>query len=157
MPCKKCIIKPVHSFDKIGILADGTTSLYYTKPALATEDESPDSINDFIQHFEDTRPNSWFWIFDCKDMKSKNFVSNGSGLKMAKLIQTEYYSSLNGIIVINPSTTMNIFLGIIRPFLKSETKAKIHVCSLGLINIVNKLQSIGSTQKDIQKVITMIQ
>ena len=156
MPCKKCLVKPVHSFSKIGTLGDGASALYYTKPSIAQEDDSPDNMTDFFEHFEDTRPNPWFWIFDCKDMKSKDFISNGSGIKMAGVLQTSHYETLKGVFIINPTMTMRVFLGIIRPFLKKETNSKIHMCSLGLINTVDKLQKIGTSQKDIQFIMKLI-
>jgi len=157
MPCRKCLEGiPVHSFDKLGVMSDGKTTLYYTKPSIAVEDHSPDNVADFISHFEDTRPNNWFWIFDCKGMKSKDFISNGSGRKMTEILQTPHYSTLSGVFIVNATMTMKVFLGIIKPFLKRETTAKIHLCSSGLISFADKLQSIGSAQKDIQKVINLV-
>jgi len=151
MPCPKCLGSPAHSFEKVG------DNLYYTKPANAKEDESVDDVDNFIQHFEDTQPYPWYWVFDCKDMKSRKFISNGSGLRMARIIQTERYSTLKGIFIIHPTTSINIFLGIAKHFLKEDMKSKIHVCSLGPIQLANKLQEIGSSAGDIQNVVRRIQ
>ena len=160
MPCKKCIENggKSHSFDKIGILNDGITHIYYTSPIRAEEVKSPDDELDlFGEHLKDTLPNKWIWIFDSKGMKARDFISGSSGKKMVELIQEKYQDKLIGVYIVNPTSILKLFLNLINPFIKNDIKSRVHTCSLGLIDTVNKLQNAGVSTKDLHVIMKLIQ
>ena len=152
MVCIRCQATngKAHSFEKIGSLKDNKTNLYYTCPALAEEqDDSPEGLTYYLAHFEATKPNPWIWIFDCKGMKSKDLIKSGLGKRMAEVVQQTYFDTLLGIYILNPTFGIKALIAFINPFLKKETKAKIHVCSLGPIDMINRLESIGVQRNDL--------
>jgi hypothetical protein len=133
-----------HSFEKIGVLKDNKTTVYYTNPALAEEeDDSPEAVQYYLAHFESTRPNSWIWLFNCKGMKTKDLIKSGMAKKLAETVQKTYFDTLLGIYIINPTFSIKTLITFLSPFLRKETKARIHLCSLGLIDTMNKLESAG--------------
>ena len=68
---------------------------------------------------------------------------------MAETVQNTYYETLMGVYIINPTTTIRALLTFLSPFLRKESKAKIHVCSLGPIDTINRLESLGVQKQDI--------
>ena len=158
MTCRRCAATngKSHSFEKIGILKDTKTAVYYTSPKLALEPEdSPEAVEDYLLHFNTTRPNPWIWIFDCKGMKSKDLIVSGVGKRLAEALQTNYIDTLKGVYVINPTWAMKAFLNFIMKFLHPNTRALVHVCSLGPLDILQRLQSIGL--EDNQNLIRFLQ
>jgi len=119
--------------------------------------DSPENVDYYIEHLKDTLPDPWIWIFDAKDMTSSDYVSNGSGKKMINIMESEYYKTLRCVYVVNPTTTMRMFLGVMRPFLKKETNSHIYMCSLGLIEVIEKLQGVGVTGGDLATIMQLVQ
>lgn len=148
--CPRCQAKPgAHSFEKVGVLQDGKTNVFYTCPAQAIEaEDSPEAIQYYLAHFEQTKPNSWIWIFDCKGMKAKDLIKSGMGKKLAETVQKTYFDTLIGIYIINPNWTMKALITFLKPFLLKETYQRIHLCSLGLIDTVNRLERAGVQKSD---------
>ena len=158
MPCELCLKtdNKAHSFVKICTLEDNT-ALFYTAPRLAeVQTDTPDNVQFYVDHFDETFPNPWIWIFDCKDMKANNFISNGVGRRVADLLQTEKYQTLKTIYIINPNMILRMFIKFISPFLKDATKARFKVLSLGPIEILSTLQGHGVNQENIQKVLRLV-
>jgi hypothetical protein len=141
-----------HSFEKLGTLRDGVTNVFYTNPALATEpDDSPEAYQYYMAHFQDTEPHPWIWIFDCKGMKTKDLTQSRLAKKLMDGIQTKYKDSLRGIFIINPVWCITSLFTVIKPFLHKEAKSKVHICSLGLIDTINKLETAGVHSTTLQK------
>ncbi len=152
MSCSRCLATngKAHSFEKIGILQDNSTNLFYTCPANALEqDDSPEALQYYLAHFESTRPNPWIWIFNCRGVNSKDLIKSGLGRRLADSVQQNCFDTLRGIYIINPTTTIRALILFLYPFLKKDIKSKIHICSLGPIDAINKLQSLGINTQDI--------
>ena len=150
MPCKLCEESggTAHSFQKLGTLNDGQTNIFYTSPRRALiKKDTPEN---------DTLPNPWIWIFDAKGMKTNDFISNGSGKKVIDIMQEIYGKTLKCAYIVNPTTPMRMFLGIMRPFMKKETNARVYMCSLGLIEMVNKLQEVGINAAELATVVNLV-
>jgi hypothetical protein len=146
MNCPRCELTGgrAHSFEKIGTLNDSKTNLFYTCPSLAEEqDDSPEAVQYYLAHFESTRPNPWIWVFDCKGMKSKDLIKSGIGKKFVEAVQKNYYETLMGVYILNPNIAVKTLLTFVSPFLRKETKAKIHLCSLGPIDTINTFERLG--------------
>jgi len=159
MPCKVCAEKGItaHSFQKLGTLNDGKTNIFYTSPRRAViQKDTPANVDNYIEHLKDTLPGPWIWIFDAKDMKSNDFISNGSGKKILDILQTDYYNTLKCVYIVNPTTPMRMFLGIMRPFMKKETNERVYMCSLGLIEMVDKLQKVGINAPELSTVVKLV-
>lgn len=138
-----------HSFERIGCLTDGKTNVFYTAPANAMEeDDSPEAVTYYLAHFEETRPNTWIWVFNCKGMKTRDLIKSGIGRKLAEVVQQTYFDTLLGIYIVNPSWAMKALIAFLKPFLRKETYQRIHVCSLGLIDTVNTLERVGLPRTD---------
>jgi hypothetical protein len=148
-----------HSFERIGTLADGKTSIFYSSPRrIKLCNESPEQyIKNISEHLKESLPNPWIWIFDGKDMPPGSMVGASTGRRIADIIQNEYATTLQIIYVVNPTTPMRLLLGAIRPFLKKEANARIYMCSLGLIEVVNKLQGAGVTKDDLARIMKLLQ
>ena len=144
--CPRCIATngKAHSFEMIGYLRDGQTHIYYTSVADATEaDDSPESVSYYLHHFEETKPHKWIWIFDCKGMQTKDLIKSGMSKKLSDTVQNTYHNTLLHVYIINPTMAIRALLTFLHPFLLKETRNKIHVCSLGLIDTINKLETAG--------------
>jgi hypothetical protein len=126
------------------MLNDGKTGVFYTCPAQASEaDDSPEAVTYYLTHFEATKPNPWIWIFDCKGMKVRDLIKSGVGKKLAETVQKTYFDTLLGIYIVQPNWAMKALITFLKPFLRKETFARIHMCSLGLIDTVNTLERAG--------------
>ena len=159
MPCKLCAESggTAHSFKKLGTLQDGQTNIFYTSPRRALiKKDTPENVDDYIEHLKDTSPNPWIWIFDAKDMKTNDFISNGSGKKVIEVIQEKYSKTLKCVYIVNPTTPMRIFLGLMRPFMNKETNARVYMCSLGLIEMVNKLQEVRINGAELATLVNLV-
>jgi hypothetical protein len=155
MLCPRCATTngKAHSFEKIGTLKDNKTNLFYTCPGMAEEqDDSPEAVSYYLAHFETTRPNPWIWMFDCRGIKSKDLIRSGMAKKLAEVVQKTYFDTLLGVYIVNPSMTIKTLLAFLSPFLRKETKAKIHLCSLGLIDTINKLEIAGVQRNDLHTI-----
>ncbi len=143
--CVKCTQQKIHSFDFIGHLRDNKTRIYYTNPS----NNSPEEILYYIHHFEETKPHPWVWILDCNGVLTKDLLKPKVVQMLKELSQTTSCDTLLHVFVINPSTTITALLNILNPFLVKETRNKIHLCSLGLIDTINKFQNVGISKTEI--------
>jgi len=159
MPCKLCTEVPgAHSFQKLGTLNDRKTNIFYTSPRRAmSKKDTPENVDFYIEHLKETLPNPWIWIFDAKGMTTRDFISNGSGKKMIDVIETDSYKTLKCVYIMNPTTTMRIFIGLMRPFMKKETNARFYMCSLGLIEAMDKLQGAGVVPGDLGSIMKLLE
>ncbi len=153
MSCPRCKENnKAHSFEKLGTLRDGVTNIFYTNPSQATEpDDSPDAFQYYMAHFQETEPHPWIWIFDCEGMKAKDLTKSTLARKLTEAVQQKYKDSLRGIFVINPIWSITSLFTVIKPFLHKEAKARVHICSLGLIDTINKLENVGVYSHALQK------
>ena len=158
--CELCNGRQIkaHSFERIGTLKDGITAIFYTSPRrIQIVEDTEEYVKGIYEHFKETAPNKWIWIFDSKDMMSGKSLSNKTVVKLAQHVQSEYASTLMRTFIVNPSTVMRVFLGVVRPFLKKATNDSIYMCSLGLVEVVHKLQEIGVQPTDIPKILALRQ
>jgi hypothetical protein len=144
--CIKCIHKKIHSFEFIGHLRDNKTRIYYTNPS----DNPPEEIIYYLHHFEETKPYPWIWILNCDGVVTKDLLNSKIVKQLTDLSKNTTYETLLHVFVINPSSTIKTLLTILNPFLLKETRNKIHLCSLGLIDTINKLESIGIPGNEIK-------
>ena len=135
-----------HSFIKLGSLKNTQTNIFYTAPSKCLEPEdSPEAIAYYMAHFEETRPNKWIWIFDCQGMKTKDLIKSGVAKKLAELVQKTYIDTLESVYIVNPTWSIKTLVTFLTPFLLKETRSRIHLCSNGILDTIQKLESIGLT------------
>jgi hypothetical protein len=152
--CTRCQVtnNKAHSFEKLGTLRDNVTNIFYTCPSQATEpDDSPDAFQYYMAHFQETEPHPWIWIFDCQGMKTKDLTKSTLARKLTEAVQTKYKDTLRGIYIINPIWSITSLFTLIKPFLHKEAKSRVHICSLGLIDTINKLENAGVYSHALQK------
>ncbi len=149
--CQRCQLtnNKAHSFEKLGTLRDGVTNIFYTNPL--EPDDSPDAYQYYMAHFQETEPNPWIWIFDCKGMKTKDLTQSKLARILIEGIQSKYKDTLRGIFIINPVWCITSLFTVMKPFIHKEAKSKIHICSLGLIDTINKLENAGVHSTTLQK------
>lgn len=142
-----------HSFELVGTLRDNTTHIFYTSLGESTEPEdSPDTLAGYLFHMHETRPHPWLWIVDCRGMKSKDLLRSGLTKTLTEVIQYTNIETLLGVYILHPTMAMNAVIQCIKPFLYKETRQRIHVCNLGLIDTVNRLESAGVTRNTMVKI-----
>ena len=142
-----------HSFELLGTLRDNTTHVFYTSLANSMEPEdSPDTLAGYLFHMHETRPHPWIWILDCRGMKSKDLLRSGLSKTLTEVVQHTNIETLHGVYILHPTMAMNAVIQCIKPFLYKETRQRIHVCSLGLIDTVNRLESAGITRPAMIKI-----
>lgn len=142
-----------HSFELVGSLRDNITNIFYTSLGESTEPEdSPDTLAGYLFHMQETRPHSWIWILDCRGMKSKDLLRSGLVKALTDILQRITIETLIGVYILNPTIAMNAVIQCIKPFLYKETRQRIHVCNMGLIDTVNRLESAGVTRHAMIKI-----
>ena len=144
--CPRCAATNgrAHSFERLGVLSDSRTQLYYSCPAMQEEDDNtPEAIQYYVAHFESTRPHPWVWVFNCKGMRAADLIRSGLARKMAETAQQPHFDTLREVYIVNPTTTMRALLAFLSPFLKKEMRARIKVCTLGPIDTIHTLERIG--------------
>jgi hypothetical protein len=84
-------------------------------------------------------------------MKVKDLTKSTLARKLTEAVQHKYKDTLRGIYVINPIWSITSLFTVIKPFLHKEAKARVHICSLGLIDTINKLENVGVYSHALQK------
>jgi hypothetical protein len=146
MTCPRCAVTGgrAHSFEQIGLLADGKTSIIYSCPSLGLDPEdSPDSVYYYTLHIASTQPNPWIWILDFRGSKVSDFIKSGLGPHLRTAIQSNNFTNLSGLFIVNPNWAFKAILAFIKPLLKKETFAKIHLCTLGPIDTLHRIEHLG--------------
>jgi hypothetical protein len=160
MTCPRCAETGgrAHSFETIGTLSDGKTAIIYSRPSLGTEPEdAPDNIYYYTLHFASTQPNPWIWILDFRGSKVADFLKSGIGPNLRQAIQANQFNNLSGLFIVNPSWAFKAVLAFIKPLLKKETFAKIHLCSLGPIDIIHRIEHLGIGRPELHVITRKIQ
>lgn len=117
--CLHCVIDPSsHSLIK---LSEG---VYYTKPADAKMYYDANSI---IHHYKCELPkvSEWKWMFDASGFGLNHFMQIDVGIKLAKLISSEYSHNLTKIQIVNTNRYVNLVYNVVSPFLSNKIKEKI--------------------------------
>lgn len=121
--CVHCSIDPSsHSLIKLKEEHDGV--IYYTKPSTAKMYYDADGI---VQHYKAELPvdKKWVWIFDAEGFGVKHLLYADVGIKLAKLISSDYRHNLLKIKVVNSNLYVNTIYAIIKPFLSDGVIEKI--------------------------------
>jgi hypothetical protein len=134
--CKICEDDPSsHSLKNIGTINNIT--YYYTCPAEATKYNDVVGITEHYDGVLSENTNRWRWIFDCNKFTSKHLLEINVGIELAKLISSKFSSSLDSIIIINPTWHILVVMRLVNPFLNSHMKSIIKI--LGRCNIQHVL------------------
>jgi hypothetical protein len=144
--CPRCLSTngKAHSFHHVGNCTDNQTHIYYTSPSKCTEpDDTPEAIDYYLLHLQDTKDKKWIWIFDCQNMSSKDLFKTGVAKKFSKMVEEVYFDSLMDVYVVHPTASIKAIWTFIKPFLAKETCKRIHFCSDGLLDTVLTLEKRG--------------
>jgi hypothetical protein len=117
--CTYCATDPFsHSLVKL------SEDTYYTKPAEAKLYYDADSI---INHYrlELPKDKEWVWMFDAKGFGIKHLIHIDVGVKLAKLLSSEYSHNLSKIVIINSNMYVNMIYYSVSPFLSKKIRDKI--------------------------------
>lgn len=126
MVCKKCAEgQNVHNFENLGKLESGV-QVYYTCPARRQLFDDRNFLEEFDLHLQETGTTPWIWIFDCKEYQAKHMLNLGNSLGLLKLFETKYKNTLQAMYIVNEAWYFHLFLKTVKPFMKEETKAKMH-------------------------------
>lgn len=129
MSCEKCQKgQNAHSFEDLGTLQNGVR-VFYTCPARRDYFYDEDFLHDFGQHLESTEQKPWIWIFDCQGYEAKHMLSLGDSLGLLRLFETTYRDSIQAMYIVNEAWYFHLFLKTVRPFMKQETRQKLHQIS----------------------------
>lgn len=134
--CKICDNDPSsHSLKNIGIIDNIT--YYYTCPAKATKYNDVVGITEHYDGVLSENTNRWIWVFDCNKFSAKHLLEINVGIQLAKLISTKFSSTLDSIIIINPTWHILVVMRIVKPFLNSHMKSIIKIS--GKIDTLSKI------------------
>ncbi len=117
--CVYCAIDQLsHSLVKLN------DDVYYTRPADSTMYYDAESI---IHHYtcELPKDKQWKWIFDASGFGFKHFMQVDVGIRLAKLISTEYSNNLTKIQIVNTNMYVNLVYNAISPFLSKKIRERI--------------------------------
>lgn len=129
MVCSKCATgRSAHSFENLGKTSSGV-QVFYTCPARRDEFDDENFLEEFGKHLEETQQKPWIWIFDCKGYAAKHMLGLKDSLGLLRLFETTYKDSLHAMYVVNEAWYFHLFLKTVKPFMKPETKAKLHQIS----------------------------
>jgi len=135
--CKICDNDPSsHSLKNIGTIDNVT--YYYTCPAKATKYNDVVGITEHYDGVLSENTTRWIWVFDCNKFSAKHLLEINVGIQLAKLISTKFSSTLDGIIIINPTWHILVVMRIVNPFLNSHMKSIIKIS--GKIDTLSKFQ-----------------
>lgn len=134
--CKICEYDPSsHSLKNIGTIDNIT--YYYTCPAKATKYNDVVGITEHYDGVLSENTNRWIWVFDCSKFTAKHLLEVNVAIQLAKLISSKFSSSLDSIIIINPTWHILVVMRIVNPFLNSHMKSIIKIS--GKINTLSKI------------------
>jgi hypothetical protein len=126
MACPKCQQgRKAHSFEHLGTLQN-SVNVFYTCPARRDDFHDDNFLQDFSQHLQATNGAPWIWIFDCQKYEAKHMLSLKDSLGLLHLFETTYKDSLQAMYIVNEAWYFHLFLKTVKPFMKSETRAKLH-------------------------------
>lgn len=135
--CKICENDPLsHSFKNIGTI--NNISYYYTCPSKATKYNDVVGITEHYDGVLSENKNEWVWVFDCNKFTTKHLLEINVGIQLAKLISTKFSSTLDSIIIINPTWHILVVMRIVNPFLNSHMKSIIKIS--GKIDTLSKIR-----------------
>ena len=123
--CQTCYQEPgSHSFHLCCETKNINELVFYTKVADA---KKYNDTNGILEHYKNTfdyyNPESWIWIFDCKDYGLKHSFEVRTAIGLAKIISE--YGRIKKILVINSNKFINGVYEIVKLFLDEETNNKI--------------------------------
>ena len=67
----------------------------------------------------------WKWIFDASGFGFKHFMYVDVGIRLAKLISSEYSNNLTKIQIVNTNMYVNLVYSAISPFLSNKIRERI--------------------------------
>jgi hypothetical protein len=147
-----------HNFEYLGIVPNTQTHLFYTCPANATEQQNtPQAIEAFAAHFQETEGKPWIWIFNCQGMKSNDYVQSGAAGKVKDILKGEAFQTCQAVYVIQPSMAMKLLVKFILPFTSTHMRSKLHLCSLGPLDVYHRLQKVHVPSPILNSVMQKIQ
>ena len=124
--CKICENDPSsHSFKNVGTI--NNISYYYTCPAKATKYNDVVGITEHYEGVLSENKNEWIWVFDCNKFTTKHLLEINVGIELAKLISSKFSSSLNSILIINPTWHILVVMRLVKPFLNNHMKTIIKI------------------------------
>lgn len=116
--------------------------IYYTKVSTAKNYNDKEGI---IDHYKNLlhimNPESWIWIFDCKDFEAKHYLEVGLGKQLIKLI--EKFGKIKQILIVNHNTFFHTMFKLLKPFISSDVKNKII-----FVNTTNKQKQFDDLNVD---------
>ena len=109
------VCKTNHSIDE---------HIYYTKVSTAKNYKDKEGIVDHYKNLLNTmNPESWIWIFDCKDFETKHYMEVSLGRELINLIQK--FGKVKKILIVNHSAVFYTMVNMLKPFMNSDIKNKI--------------------------------
>ena len=124
--CKICEDDPSsHSLKNIGTIDNVT--YYYTCPAKATKYNDVVGITEHYDGVLSENKNRWTWVFDSSKFTAKHLLEVNVAIQLAKLISSKFSSSLDSIIIINPTWHILVVIRLVNPFLNSHMKSIIKI------------------------------
>jgi hypothetical protein len=139
-----------HSFHHVGTCTDLQTHIYYTAPSKCTGPvDTPEAVDYYLLHLQDTKDKKWIWIFDCQNMSSKDLFNTSVTKKFSKIVEEVYFDTLLNVYIVQPTIGIKAIWSFIKPFLEKETCKRIHFCSDGLLDVVLTLEKRGVKRQEL--------
>jgi hypothetical protein len=124
--CPLCEKDPTsHSFSKIREM-DGI-AIFYTSPAKSKNIDRKDILQHYDITLRQNREQRWIWIFDCEKFPISHMLDFQMPIELAKLIREKYATTLEKIVIINPTFFIRLLLNFVSIFLTDEMKHRIYI------------------------------
>lgn len=125
--CAECAERPEsHSVYLRGAVGDAP--ILYTKPAEATLYYDHAGI---VEHFRNaarlSHPAPWVWVFDCEGLQMRHVLDPRTGLRIGRLLCSEFRQSVEAIVILKPNAVLRYSLYVVRAVLSKDVQAKIHL------------------------------
>ncbi len=145
MVCKRCQECPgSHTFHLLGTTTQGYTILY-TCPAKTKNfrGDDKDFVESFEEHLRELEGTPWIWIFDCQGFTAKHMLSLENTRGLVRVLYEKHEESLKGAYIVHQAWYAHLFLKILMPFLKKETRDDIHSIRGSTLETIVELEQHG--------------
>ena len=124
--CPVCSIdSSSHSFYRIPVPNTHIVH-FYANPAKSTKYKDKENIINHVKGMLlDHKNDDWNLIIDCQGLEMKHVLETETAIELTKMINNHFAEKLHKVLIINPSTLIDITLKIVTPFLDKKVREKI--------------------------------
>lgn len=91
------------------------------------EHQADHIIQHYVHRLQEKGDKPWIWVFDGTQFDTDHIMELRTGQGIAELLQGPAGTTLQEIVIINPTVHLKILLKVIRPFMDDLLAAKLKV------------------------------